>query len=88
MHVPPSEAPFFLQRRFQVVNIWRPISHPAFDWPLALCDYRTVGHHDTFPVTLTYAEGQTEIFVIKYNKNQKWGYYYGMTPDEALLIKS
>ncbi|KAG1847345.1 hypothetical protein DFJ58DRAFT_798010, partial [Suillus subalutaceus] len=37
-HLPPTEAPSLLRRRFQIINIWRPISHAAVDWPLALCD--------------------------------------------------
>ncbi|TFK37367.1 hypothetical protein BDQ12DRAFT_157158 [Crucibulum laeve] len=41
-HLPPSEVPALLQRRFQIINLWRPISHVALDWPLALCDYRSV----------------------------------------------
>jgi hypothetical protein len=52
-HVPPDEAPALLRKRFQVVNLWRPISHPAYDWPLALCDYQSVdAARDVVPITL------------------------------------
>ncbi|TFK23986.1 hypothetical protein FA15DRAFT_704949, partial [Coprinopsis marcescibilis] len=34
-HLPASEVPGLLQKRFQIINLWRPISHPALDWPLA-----------------------------------------------------
>ncbi|KAI9450208.1 hypothetical protein HD554DRAFT_1289831, partial [Boletus coccyginus] len=52
-HLPPSDAPALLKRRFQIINLWRPISHPALDWPLALCDFRGVDvEKDLVPVAL------------------------------------
>ncbi|KAJ7289849.1 hypothetical protein C8J57DRAFT_1494262 [Mycena rebaudengoi] len=42
LHLPPELAPSLLEHRFQIINLWRPIGHPAFDMPLTLCDFRTV----------------------------------------------
>jgi hypothetical protein len=33
-------------RRFMAINLWRVISDPPQDWPLALCDGRSVGKED------------------------------------------
>ena len=30
-HLPQDEAPGLLERRFQIINLWRPISHAAID---------------------------------------------------------
>jgi hypothetical protein len=78
-----------LQRRFQIINIWRPISHPAYDWPLTLCDYRSVNpEEDVFAVPIELPNDRKgELLAVKYNKNQKWNYFYGLTPDEGILIK-
>jgi hypothetical protein len=35
-HLPPEDVEGLLQRRFQIINLWRPIHHAAHDWPLAL----------------------------------------------------
>jgi hypothetical protein len=87
-HLPPEDAPALLQRRFQIINLWRAISHPAVDWPLALCDYRSVDReNDTFPVALIYPNHEGETLGVTYNPNQKWKYLHGMTPDEFVLIK-
>jgi hypothetical protein len=87
-HLPSKDAPALLRRRFQIINLWRPISHPAIDWPLALCDYRSVDpKSDTFPVALIYPDREGETMAISYNPNQKWKYFHGMTPDEIVLIK-
>ena len=50
-HLPASDVPKLLERRFQIINLWRPIAAPALDWPLALCDYRSIDlEKDTFTV--------------------------------------
>ncbi|KAF8064040.1 hypothetical protein FPV67DRAFT_1503302 [Lyophyllum atratum] len=84
----PDEAADLLRRRFQIINLWRPISHPALDWPLGLCDYGSVDPDtDTFPVALVYPDHEGETLGVKYNPNQKWKYFRGVTPEEAILIK-
>ncbi|KAI6121176.1 hypothetical protein F5141DRAFT_1210860 [Pisolithus sp. B1] len=37
-HLPASDVPALLRCRFQIINLWRPISHPVVDWPLAFPD--------------------------------------------------
>lgn len=86
-HIPASDVPKLLKNRFQIVNLWRPISHEAIDWPLALCDYRSVDLKDTFPVALIYSDHEGETLSVKHNENQRWKYLRGMTPDEIVLIK-
>ena len=87
-HLPPSDVPKLLERRFQIINLWRPIDNPALDWPLALCDYRSVDlKKDTFPVARISPESTGETLAVKYNENHNWKYLHGMTPEEIVLIK-
>ncbi|KAJ7653258.1 hypothetical protein DFH06DRAFT_1270177 [Mycena polygramma] len=87
-HLPAEEVPELLKHRFQIINLWRPISHPAFDWPLALCDFRSVDpSKDVLPVALVYPDREGETFGVKYNPNQKWTYFSGVAPEELVLIK-
>ncbi|TFK23402.1 hypothetical protein FA15DRAFT_670515 [Coprinopsis marcescibilis] len=86
-HLPASDAPELLKKRFQIINLWRPISHAAWDWPLALCDYRSVDPKDALPVTLVYPDREGETYGITYNPNHKWKYLRAMTPEEIVLIK-
>ncbi|KAG2363237.1 hypothetical protein BDR07DRAFT_950973 [Suillus spraguei] len=87
-HLPPTEAPALLRRRFQIINLWRPISHPAEDWPLALCDFRSVDFEkELVPVALIYPDREGETFGVKYNPNHQWKYLKAMTPEEFVLIK-
>jgi hypothetical protein len=84
-HLPASDVPDLLKRRFQIINLWRPIANPAVDWPLALCDYRSVDvKKDIFPVTLIYPDRKGETLAVKYNEEHKWRYLRGMTPEEII----
>ena len=87
-HLPASDVPALLKRRFQIINLWRPISHVALDWPLGLCDYRSVDpKKDVVPVTLVYPDREGETLGVKFNPDHRWRYFRGMTPDELVLIK-
>jgi hypothetical protein len=87
-HLPADEAERLVKKRFQIINLWRPISHPAIDHPLALCDYRTVDvNKDLVPVTLVYPDRKGETFGVKFNSTHGWKYEKGMKQDETVLIK-
>jgi len=88
-HMPESDVERLLKNRYQILNLWRPIGHPAFDFPLAFCDYRSVDKDNDFqPTTLVYPNPpHGEIMSVKYNADHKWKYVRGMDPDEFVLIK-
>ncbi|TFK23987.1 hypothetical protein FA15DRAFT_704950 [Coprinopsis marcescibilis] len=88
-HLPADEVSGLLQKRLQIINVWRPISHSAWDWPLALCDYRSIDEAtDTVPVAPAYSpDREGEMYGISYNASQRWKYIQGMTPDEAVIFK-
>lgn len=87
-HLPASDTPELLKRRFQIINLWRPIHHPAYDWPLALCDFRTIDFEkDLVPTTLKYPDRDGETLSVRFNPNHRWKYLKGMEPDEFVLIK-
>ncbi len=87
-HLPEEDVPKLLAGRFQIINLWRPISHPAYDWPLALCDYRSVDReNDLVPTTLKYPDRDGETYSVKFNPGNKWKYLRGMAPEEVVFIK-
>ena len=53
-HVPSDEAEALLKGRYQIINVWRPIGHPASDFPLAVIDWRTTQPKDFVKVDLLY----------------------------------
>jgi hypothetical protein len=87
-HVPAAEAKARLDKRFQIINLWRPIQHPAFDTPLALCDYRSVDYDKDLVASKLIFPGRVgETFSVSENPNHRWKYVSGLRPDEYTLIK-
>lgn len=87
-HLPADEVPKLLKGRFQIINLWRPISHPAFDFPLALCDFQSVDPKaDLVPTLMKYPDRDGETNNVKFSPEHRWKYVRGMKTDEAVLIK-
>lgn len=86
-HLPPADVPALLERRFQILNLWRPLDHPALDWPLALCDFRSIDRaKDVVPIALRYPDREGQTYGVRYSPQQKWSYLRAMRPDEFVLI--
>jgi len=87
-------------RRALITSLWRVFSPPPQDWPLAICDYTSVGPGegldnrlyfvDKIPADL-YAEMPedapgTSGFEFHHNPGHQWWYFPGMTRDEILFF--
>jgi hypothetical protein len=82
-----DEADALLQKRFSVINVWRPIRGPIQDSPLAVSDARSVAEHDLVATDLVYPDRTGEIYYVKFNPEHKWFYAPAMRDDEVMLIK-
>lgn len=83
----PDEAETLLQRRFAVINVWRPIVGPLLDTPLALCDARTIDNGDFIATDLKYPNRTGEIYSVAFSPQHRWYYFPRMQRGEAVLIK-
>lgn len=84
----PEELRQLEQRRFAIINAWRPIGEPVLDHPLVLCDARTVRDGDLVPVERRGKDRIGELQVALHEPGQRWYYYPGMNRDEVLLFKT
>ena len=82
-----DEAASLLRRRFSVMNVWRPIRTPLEDWPLALCDARSVATSDLVATDLFYKDRIGETYSVGYSAAHRWFYAPRMTRDEVLLFR-
>jgi hypothetical protein len=74
-------------------NIWRVVSEPPQDMPLAVCDVRTVAREDLVEADGVYDEGpepwmRSEAYIVRHNPAHRWIYFSDMRPDEALIFRS
>jgi hypothetical protein len=74
-------------------NVWRVVSQPPQDWPLAAADVRTVAWGDLVLADGVYDTGpepwaRGEAWLVKYNPAHRWIYFSNMRPDEALVFRA
>jgi hypothetical protein len=86
-HLPAEEAAWRLQRRFAIVNFWRPVGGQVLRTPLAVCDARTIDPADLIPSDLVYPDWTGETYAIAFNPRHRWYWYPHQTPSEATLLK-
>jgi len=86
-HLSPEEAAQRLQRRFAIINFWRPVGGPVLRTPLAVCDARTIKPEDLLPSDLVYPDWTGETYAVSFNPSHRWYWHPRQTPNEATLIK-
>jgi hypothetical protein len=86
-HLSPEEAAWRLQRRFAIVNFWRPIGTPVLKTPLAVCDARTIDPADLLPSDLVYRDWVGETYSVAFNSRHRWYWYPQQATTEATLLK-
>jgi hypothetical protein len=79
--------------RWAMYNVWRPITAPPQDFPLAVCDARTIDPADEVTVTAVTAMrgiGEVRFATSGYlpNPRHRWCWFSDMTPDEVLVFKT
>jgi hypothetical protein len=79
-------------RRWAMYNVWRAITPPPQDFPLAVCDARSVSATDEVTVTAITEELQGDIvhdtMSYVHNPAHRWYYFPDMTIDEVIVFKS
>jgi hypothetical protein len=89
--------------RCMYLSLWRAISEPPQDWPLAVCDGRSVRDDEGVPNTLHIVDripegadryapvpGEEQLAagtLFHHNQEHRWWYFSNMTRDQALLFK-
>jgi hypothetical protein len=87
-------------RRALATSTWRVFSPPPQDWPLALCDFRSVHDDEGMPNQLYFVDripddpfadiAESEVVTsgseFHYNPDHEWWYFPEMTRDEVLFF--
>lgn len=80
-------------RRSAHYNIWRVITPPPQDVPLAVCDARTLAPEDLVLADAVFdapdkPEWSFEGLLVHYSARHRWSYFSAMHRDEALVFKT
>ena len=83
-----DEAETLLQGRFQIINVWRPLVDLVQNWPLAMCDARSIDITDQVDTERRSPTHTGEILLVTHNPQHRWFYYSKMRPTEVLVFKT
>lgn len=83
------------ERHVAFVNLWRPIVGPVYDYPLAVCDARSVAPKDLVNTEILHfmeddlvePRHRGDVHSVLYNAAHRWYYVLAMQTDEFLLLK-
>jgi cephamycin C biosynthesis protein len=81
--------------RFQILNVWRPLVIPVMNYPLALCDYRSLNpNNDLVATRRLLPEWMHELWVqdregysLKHSAEHRWYFWRFLAPDEMIVFK-
>jgi hypothetical protein len=79
--------------RFAHLNVWRVISPPPQDVPLAVCDAGSISAHDLIAADAVFdtpgqPEWSFEGLVFAHNPAHRWHWFPDMSRDEVLVFKT
>jgi hypothetical protein len=83
----PNEADELLQRRFAIVQVWRPIRHPVETFPLAICDAKSLSDDNLVISERRYPNRVGQTYAITYNPAHAWYWFPRMRREEAIVFK-
>lgn len=89
--VVPERAEELQRKRLVNINVWRG-TRPVHNYPLAVCDARTVAREDFLQVSLGkpeggFRDGMPAGLNMAYSPRHEWYYYPDMQVDEALVFR-
>jgi hypothetical protein len=70
-----------------MLSVWKSF-HPGNDWPLALCDDRTVNREiDTIASDVVHRDRYMENERIYFNQAHRWFYFKDLGDDEVIVFR-
>ena len=80
-------------RRSAQYNVWRVLTPPPQDVPLAVCDARSLSAEDRIAADAVFDKDGSILFtfeawLIRHNPRQRWVHFSNMHPGEVLIFKT
>ncbi|KAK1706802.1 putative CmcJ-like methyltransferase [Colletotrichum lupini] len=85
----PGNESFWEGKKFDMINVWRPLKESTDDWPLAVCDYTSVDKDNDILLTDAIRRDRVdEISVLHFNSAHKWYYVKDQGVDDLLVFRN
>ncbi|KAI1422370.1 hypothetical protein F5Y12DRAFT_799656 [Xylaria sp. FL1777] len=86
LHV-PGEAEEIRKGRFRFIGVWRPLTTPYQDRPLAMLDQRSFCQKDLIAADIVFPHYCDEGYEVLYSPYHRWFYKQQMDTDEVIMFK-
>ncbi|KAI0171075.1 putative CmcJ-like methyltransferase [Pestalotiopsis sp. NC0098] len=88
-HCFPGNESFWEGKRFDLLNVWRPLKAPSEDWPLAVCDYTTIDkENDVLLLDAIRRDRVDEICALHHNASHEWHYLRNQSTNDLLVFRN
>jgi len=85
----PGNESFWEGKKFDMLNVWRPLKEPSDDWPLAICDYTTIDtEHDILLNDAIRRDRVEEISVLHFNEAHRWYYLKNQGINDLMVFRN
>ncbi|KAI0977174.1 hypothetical protein F4678DRAFT_4898 [Xylaria arbuscula] len=83
----PQEAEQIRKGRFRFIGMWRPLTTPYQDQPLAMLDRRSLCRKDLVGADIVFPHYCDEGYEVLYSPHHRWFYKQHMDADEVIILK-
>lgn len=83
----PEEAEEIKKGRWRMVGLWRALTGPHQDRPLALLDNRSLSQDDLIGADVVFPHYCDEGYEVRHSPHHRWFYKQCLEADEALMFK-
>jgi len=85
----PEEVEDFTNRNYDFINVWRVLKGPNDDWPLAICDSRSVDfQNDVICNDALYSNRVGENRLLHASDQQQWYYLSAQEEDDLIVFRN
>lgn len=82
-----AEADRRMQKRWAIIQVWRPIRGDVLRDPLGICDGRSIPRKGFVLLERRYKYRTGEVYQISHDPSHEWFWFPRMTRNEALVFK-
>ncbi|RWA09520.1 hypothetical protein EKO27_g5577 [Xylaria grammica] len=83
-----GEKPHLLSKHVSIINVWRVTKGPNEDWPLALCDFRTVRQEDAEVSDVIHRDIVGESMRLYFHPAQRWHFLANQDVTEVTIFRN
>ncbi|KAI1359611.1 putative CmcJ-like methyltransferase [Xylaria arbuscula] len=84
----PGQEAYFLDKEYDMINVWKPLVGPNNDWPLALCDYSSIQPTDITRADVLHADRITENQLLYPSQQHRWYYVESQQPNDLIVFRN